>query len=242
MTTETTIELDGVDAGYGQNQVLHDLTMAVKPGRVNTIIGPNGSGKSTALKTINGLVPVWSGTVHVLGQDVTDASPRDIVDMGVITVPQGGGVFPEMTVRENLRMGAYLESDGDVIRARFDEVFEMFPVLEERQEQLAGSLSGGQQAMLSLGRGIMPDPEFLLLDEPSVGLAPNLIDDVFEHLETLKRSGVDMLLIEQNVRKVLDIADYVYVLDQGCVTFEGGQDELRDEDELIEMYLGRRST
>jgi branched-chain amino acid transport system ATP-binding protein len=117
----------------------------------------------------------------------------------------------------------------------------MFPVLEERQEQLAGALSGGQQAMLSLGRGIMPDPEFLLLDEPSVGLAPNLIDDVFEHLETLKRSGVDMLLIEQNVRKVLDIADYVYVLDQGCVTFEGEQDELRDEDELIEMYLGRRS-
>jgi branched-chain amino acid transport system ATP-binding protein len=235
------IELSEVDSGYGENQVLHDLTMRVEADRVNCIIGPNGSGKSTALKTMNGLVPAWDGTVTILGEDVTDASPREIVEQGVTTVPQGGRVFPDMTVKENLRMGAYLEDDGDVLADRYEYVYEMFPVLEERAGQSAGSMSGGQQAMLALGRALMADPDFLLLDEPSAGLAPNLIDDVFEHLETLKDAGMDMLIVEQNVRKVLNIAEYIYILDQGQVEFEGRQDELTDEDELVEMYLGRRS-
>lgn len=242
MMTEPAIELDAVDSGYGQNQVLHDLTMTVEPGIVNCIIGPNGSGKSTALNVMNGLVPVWDGTIRILGEDVTDKTPREIVERGIITVPQGGRVFPEMTVRENLRLGGYLESDDGVLAERYDTVYETFPVLEERSDQRAGSLSGGQQAMLALGRSLMADPTYLLLDEPSVGLAPNLIEEVFEHLERLKSTGVDMLIVEQNVRKVLEIAEYIYILDQGSVRFDGAKDELTDEDELVDLYLGRRST
>lgn len=242
MSEDSALILDGVDAGYGENQVLHDLTMDVKYGRVNCIIGPNGSGKSTALKAMNGLVSIWDGTLEILGEDMTDATPREIVERGIVTVPQGGNVFPEMTVRENLRMGAYLESDSDVLEERYERVYEMFPVLREREGQHAGSMSGGQQAMLALGRALMADPKFLLLDEPSAGLAPNLIDEVFEHLERLKDAGIDMIIVEQNVRKVLNIAEYIYILDQGSVSFEGRKDELTDEDELVEMYLGRRST
>ncbi|WP_338726908.1 ABC transporter ATP-binding protein [Haladaptatus sp. DJG-WS-42] len=242
MSDDSALILDGVDAGYGENQVLHDLSMDVKVGRVNCIIGPNGSGKSTSLKAMNGLVPIWDGTLEILGEDMTEATPRDIVERGIITVPQGGNVFPEMTVKENLRMGAYLESDSDVLAERYEHVYETFPVLREREGQLAGSMSGGQQAMLALGRALMADPKFLLLDEPSAGLAPNLIDEVFDHLARLKDAGIDMIIVEQNVRKVLNIAEYIYILDQGSVSFEGRKDELTDEDELVEMYLGRRST
>lgn len=234
------IELDHVNAGYGQNQVLHDLSMDVEPGRVNCIIGPNGSGKSTAMKTINGLVPVWDGRVSILGEDVTDAESYEIVDRGVVTVPQGGGVFQEMTVTENLRMGAYRLDDTD-LEERYETVYEMFPVLSERGDQRAGSMSGGQQAMLAMGRALMADPEFLLLDEPSAGLAPNLIDDVFELIAQLKDAGLNMLIIEQNVRKVMDIAEYIYLIDQGSVAFAGETESLTDEDELVELYLGRRS-
>lgn len=234
------IELKNVNSGYGENQVLHDLTMTVETGQVNCIIGPNGSGKSTSMKVMNGLLPVWDGRVTMMGDDVTDASPREIVERGVVTVPQGGKVFPEMTVKENLRMGAYL-TDEDVVSERYEFVYDMFPVLDERTDQLAGSMSGGQQAMLAMGRALMADPEFLLLDEPSAGLAPNLIDQVFELIAQLKDTGIDMLVIEQNVRKVLRITDYVFLYDQGTVVFEGATDELRDEDSLMEMYLGRRT-
>ncbi|UTF55659.1 ABC transporter ATP-binding protein (plasmid) [Natronosalvus rutilus] len=216
--------------------------MDIDAGQVNCIIGPNGSGKSTALKAINGLIPIWDGTVTMFGDDMTHASPREIVEFGIITVPQGGRVFADMSVRENLRLGAYLEDDDEFLSERYRYVYDMFPILKERESQLAGSMSGGQQAMLALGRALMSDPEFLLLDEPSAGLAPNLIDDVFDHLTTLKDAGVNMLLIEQNVRKVLNIAEYIYILDNGHVRFEGGKDELTDEDDLVEMYLGRRST
>lgn len=235
------IELQQVDTGYGENQVLHDLTMSVDAGSVNCIIGPNGSGKSTAMKAINGLVPVWDGSVSFKGEDITDASPYEIIKRGIVTVPQGGQVFPEMTVKENLRMGAYLEDDDEFLARRYDYIYDMFPILEERASQRAGSMSGGQQAMLAMGRALMPDPTFLLLDEPSAGLAPNLIDDVFDHLRTLKDAGIDMLIVEQNVRKVLNIAERIFILDQGQVQFEGAKDDLSDEDELVEMYLGRRS-
>ncbi|WP_227380264.1 ABC transporter ATP-binding protein [Haladaptatus halobius] len=241
MSNSTAIQLDHIDAGYGQNQVLHDLSMDVRKERVNCIIGPNGSGKSTALNVMNGLVSPWVGTLTIFGEDATDSTPREIVERGIITVPQEGNVFPDMSVRENLRMGAYLEREKSVLQERYERVYEMFPVLRERERQRAGSMSGGQQAMLALGRALMADPQYLLLDEPSAGLAPNLIDDVFDHLERLKSAGIDMLIIEQNVRKMLVIAEYIYILDQGRVVFEGNKDELTDEDELVELYLGRRS-
>lgn len=234
------ITLDSVDAGYGENHVLHDLTLDIERGRVNTIIGPNGSGKSTALKTICGLVDVWDGTVEILGEDMTNAHPREVVERGAVMLPQGGNVFPDLTVQENLRMGAYLEDDDDVLQARYERVYEMFPALEEKRSQPAKDLSGGQQMMVAFGRATMPEPEILLLDEPSAGLAPNLVDDVFEQINRLKDAGMDMVIIEQNVRRVLDIAEYVYVFDQGQCVFDGDVDELRDEDDIMEMYIGER--
>jgi branched-chain amino acid transport system ATP-binding protein len=234
------VDLDAVDAGYGENQVLHGLTFSVEPDRVNCIIGPNGSGKSTALKTICGLVDVWNGSISVRGEDITNAHPRDIVERGIVMLPQGGSVFPEMTVAENLRIGAYLVDDRDVLDDRYRDVYEMFPVLEEKKNQRAGELSGGQQMMVAFGRALMPDPEILLLDEPSAGLAPHLVDDVFEQVVRLKEQGRNMIIIEQNVRRVLDIAEYVYVLDQGTLVYRGETEALRDEDEIMQMYIGKR--
>ncbi|MFC6800014.1 MULTISPECIES: ABC transporter ATP-binding protein [unclassified Haladaptatus] len=234
------ISLDNVDAGYGENQVLHGVTLDVEPDRVNCIIGPNGSGKSTLLKTICGLVDVWSGSLSIQGTDVTGAHPRTVIEQGAVLLPQGGNVFPDMTVEENLRMGGFLTDDSDVLAQRFEDVYEMFPVLEERKSQRAGQMSGGQQMMVAFGRSLMADPDILLLDEPSAGLAPDLVANVFEEIERLKDRGRNMVIIEQNVRKVLDIAEYVYVLDQGTCVFEGATEELRGEDEIMDMYIGER--
>lgn len=234
------VELNNVDAGYGDNQVLHDLSFTVESGRVNCIIGPNGSGKSTTLKAICGLVDVWDGHIKVRDADVTNAHPRDVIDHGVVMLPQGGNVFPELTVHENLRMGAYLVDDDNILQERYEQVYKMFPVLEDRREQDAGQLSGGQQMMVAFGRALMPDPEILLLDEPSAGLAPDLVSDVFEQVNRLKKSGHDMIIIEQNVRKVLEIAERVYILEQGELVFDGPTDELRDETDIMDMYIGER--
>jgi len=234
------IQVNSVNAGYGENQVLHDLTMKIERGRVNTIIGPNGSGKSTSLKTICGLVDVWDGTIKILDEDTTNAHPQEIIKRGAVMLPQGGNVFPELTVQENLRMGAYLEDDADVLQSRYERVFEMFPALKQKRQQNAEELSGGQQMMVAFGRAIMADPDILLLDEPSAGLAPHLVDDVFEQVVRLKEAGMDMVIIEQNVRRVLDVAEHVYVLDQGECVFDGAVDELRNEDDIMEMYIGDR--
>lgn len=234
------IELDGVDAGYDENQVLYDLSMRIEPDRVNCIIGPNGSGKSTTLKSIYGLVDVWDGTVRVRDEDITNSHPREVLERGVVMLPQDGNVFPEMTVKENLRMGGYLVDDQEVLERRYEEVYEMFPVLREKRSQRADQLSGGQQMMVAFGRALMPDPDILLLDEPSAGLAPDLVADVFEQVEMLKEQGEDMVIVEQNVRSVLEIADYVYVLDQGRLEYEGETERLREEGDIMEMYIGER--
>lgn len=234
------VKLESVDAGYGENQVLHDISLDIEPDRVNCIIGPNGSGKSTLLKSICGLVEVWDGSIRIQDQDVTNAHPRDIIEHGAVMLPQGGNVFPEMSVQENLRIGAFLVDDTGFLESQYETVFEMFPVLEEKRNQRAGKLSGGQQMMVAFGRALMADPKILLLDEPSAGLAPDLVDLVFEQVARLKDEGRDMIIIEQNIRKVLDIAEYVYVLDQGRVVFEGWTDELRDEDDIMKMYIGER--
>jgi branched-chain amino acid transport system ATP-binding protein len=234
------IELDGVDAGYGENQVLHDLSATIAEDRVNCVIGPNGSGKSTMMKSILGMVDVWDGTITIRGEDVTNDHPREVLERGVVMLPQGGSVFPDMTVKENLRMGGYLIDDDDLLDRQYEEVYDMFPVLKEKRSQHAGDLSGGQQMMVAFGRAMMPDPDILLLDEPSAGLAPHLVDDVFEQIAALKERGRDMLIIEQNVRRVLEIAEYVYVLDQGRLEYEGDTESLRNEDDIMEMYIGER--
>ncbi|AUV80388.1 ABC transporter ATP-binding protein [Salinigranum rubrum] len=234
------IELDAVDAGYGENQVLYDLSVTIDEDQVNCIIGPNGSGKSTMLKSIFGMVDIWNGTVTIRGEDVTNDHPREVLERGVVMLPQGGSVFPEMSVKENLRMGGYLIDDEEFLEKQYEEVFDMFPVLEEKRAQQAQDLSGGQQMMVAFGRALMSDPDILLLDEPSAGLAPDLVDDVFEQVEILKERGRDMLIIEQNVQRVLEIAEYVYVLDQGRLEYEGETEALRNEQDIMDMYIGER--
>lgn len=234
----TAIELDEVTSGYGDNEILHSLSMSIASDHVSAVIGPNGAGKSTALKAICGVIPVWDGDIYAHGDPITDASTKEIVDRGIVMLPQGGQVFTELTVKENLRMGAYLTDDEDELQKRYEYAYDIFPLLEERSGQRAGDLSGGQQMMVAIGRALTADPEILLLDEPSAGLAPNLTDDVFEQIQRLKEAGIDMVIVEQNVRKVLEIAEFVHVLDQGELAYEGPREGFEDSDELMDMYFG----
>ncbi len=233
------VELDEVTTGYGNNEILHSLSMSIASDHVSAIIGPNGSGKSTCLKAISGLIPVWSGDIYVNGESITDADTEEIVERGVVMLPQGGQVFTEMTIKENLRMGAYLTDDEEELRSRYERVYDIFPILEERKGERTGDLSGGQQMMVAISRALMADPEILLLDEPSAGLAPNLTDDVFQQIQRLKDAGIDMVIVEQNVRKVLEIAEFVHVFDQGEVAYEGPTEGFMDSDELMDMYFGK---
>lgn len=235
------LTLDDVRTGYGSTEILHGVSLDVDADQVNAVIGPNGSGKSTMLKVVSGLIPVWDGQIQVGGTDITGAGTKSIVESGVVMLPQGGRVFTEMTVRENLRMGAYLTKDSDTIDERYESVYDIFPVLRERTGQEAGELSGGQQMMVAIGRSLMADPEVLLLDEPSAGLAPNLVDEVFEQIQVLKDAGIDMIIVEQNVRKVPDIAEHVFVMDQGELAYDGPREGFEGSDELMEMYFGRHA-
>ncbi|WP_144922121.1 ATP-binding cassette domain-containing protein [Halorubrum salsamenti] len=224
-------------SGYGNHRVVDGVSMESRDG-VTCVFGPNGSGKSTLLKTLAGVVPAWEGRVTHRGVDVTDNGPAENVHRGVTMLPQDGGIFGDLTVRENLLLGGYTVSDGAVREERFDEVLSSFPELEGKLDERGRSLSGGQQMMLSYGRAMMTGAEVYLLDEPSSGLAPSLIDQVFEMTRRLVESGAQVVLIEQNVREALRIADYVYILAQGQLQFEGTPGDLTDEDDLVELYLG----
>jgi ABC-type branched-subunit amino acid transport system ATPase component len=236
-TTTGSLVAENIVAGYGAHQVINDVSVASHEG-ITCILGPNGSGKSTLMKTLNGAVPAWSGTVTLNGEDITKTPPQRITHKGVMTVPQAGGVFSRMTVEENLRIGGtVLETEAE-IQDRLEAVTDQFPALEEKMHDETGTLSGGQRMMVSFGRAMMADPDVYLLDEPSAGLAPDLVDDTMELVEQLSESGAEVIFIEQNVRAALQIADYVYILAQGELQFEGHPEDLSDEDELIEVYLG----
>jgi len=228
---------NNIVTGYGTHEIIHDVSVQAHDG-VTCIFGPNGSGKSTLMKSLNGILPVWSGEVTYGGTDLTGLSPADIVEEGIVTLPQDGGLFPDLTVRENLKIGGYTVSDKSVVKERRDDVLEAFPPLEEQLGAKTKSLSGGQQMMLAFARSMMIGADTFLLDEPSAGLAPSLVDDVFGMIEQLTEFGAQVILIEQNVRAALKIADYVYILAQGELQFEGVPEDLSDEDELIELYLG----
>lgn len=226
-----------VDAGYDRHQVLHGVSFESRDG-VTCIFGPNGSGKSTFLKTLNGVVPVWSGQITYGDTDLTDMKTEDIVTDGIATLPQGGGIFGSLTVEENLEVGGFTVSDRDLTEERKAEVVDVFPALEDKLNQKARDLSGGQQMMVSLGRAMMTGADTYLLDEPSAGLAPRLVDDAFDLVERLVDRGAQVVLIEQNVRAALRLADYVYIFAEGRVQFDGPPEELSEEDEIIELYLG----
>lgn len=240
--TETTSESDhrlvatDIVTGYGTTEIVHGVSIKSREG-VTCVFGPNGSGKSTLMKALSGKLPVWEGTITLDGEDITDEPISEVYRRGVVQLPQDGGLFPSLTVRENLRLGG-IHVEEDRLKDRIDNVFERFPVLEEKEDLRAHSLSGGQQMMLSMGRAMVAEPAVYLLDEPSAGLSPALIDDLFEIVRNLVDGGAHLILIEQNIRSALRVADYVHILAQGKTQFQGAPSDLKGRDDLLETYLG----
>ncbi len=231
------LEVQGLRAGYGRAEVLRGVDLSVGDGEIVALLGSNGAGKSTLNNTLCGVLPTWAGRVQFDGQDITGLHARDVVRAGLIQVPEGRRIFPNMSVLENLELGSYLRAKPHRTVNR-DKVFGIFPRLAERRAQLAGSLSGGEQQMLAIGRGLMAEPRLLILDEPSLGLSPLLVEELFALIARLHRQGLAVLLVEQNVGQSLEIADRAYVLENGSVKFAGRPAELLASDELRRAYLG----
>ena len=230
------LDVDGLDAGYGDLRVLSDIDLHVDDGEYVTIVGPNGAGKSTAMKSVFGLADRFDGSVTLAGADITSLPPEAVIREGLSYVPQTDNVFPSLTVEENLRLGAYVLDD--VPQDRLDAVFERFPVLEDRPGETAGALSGGQQQMLATGCALMLDPDLLLLDEPSAGLAPDLVDDMFDRIDDVNDAGTSVLMVEQNAKEALRRCDRGYVLAQGENAYEGPGEELLGDEEVRRKFLG----
>ncbi len=231
------LQVNGVNAGYGKVPILHDVAIHVDEGEVVAVIGPNGAGKSTLLKTISGLIQCTSGEISFVGRDIGGLPPHKVTQTGLAHVPEGGRPFPYMTVMDNLMMGAY-GCRGNLKTGVLDEVYELFPVLKKRQAQLAGTLSGGEKQMLAIGRSLASRPKLLMLDEPSLGLAPKLIDEIYDRLQMLRARGLTVLLVEQNTCYALELAERGYVLENGCVVMEGAGQELMDCEHIKTHYLG----
>ncbi len=232
------LEAQHLSAGYGELQILWDVSISLQQGRLTTVVGSNGAGKTTMLRTIMGLIKPWSGKVIFDGQDVTHLPPHKKAEQGLILIPEGRQLFTDMTVRENLEMGATPPRARAKMKENLEKVFELFPRLKERADQKAGTLSGGEQQMLAIGRGLMADPIVLMLDEPSLGLAPLLVIELFDIIKRLKQEGMTMLLVEQNVHLALTVSDYAYVLSEGRVEIEGEASVVRQMDEVRAAYLG----
>ena len=232
------LKLIGVEAFYGKIKALHGVSLEVPDGKLVCILGANGAGKTTILKSISGVVEAEMGTIHFDGVRIDRLNPEEIVSIGISHVPENRHVFPELTVHENLIMGGFLVRDKSLLKTRLEEVFDRFAVMRERRDQLAGTLSGGEQQMLAISRALMLKPRLLLLDEPSLGLAPLLVQEIFDTIKDLHQSGVTILLVEQNVNQALRIADYGYVLTSGKIFLSGTYEELRREEKVREMYLG----
>jgi ABC-type branched-subunit amino acid transport system ATPase component len=225
-------------AGYGKMAILHDVTLEVRPGEMVSVIGPNGAGKSTAFKTIVGFLRPTSGRVVFDGQDIAGLRPDQVLVRGLAYVPQGRIVFQQMTVLENLEMGAYIERDGTRIRQALDRVCALFPILGERRSQKAGTMSGGEQQMVAIGRALMTTPKLIMLDEPSLGLAPKFVTLIFDKLTEMKRAGFTLMVVEQNAARALAVADRGYVLELGRNRFEGTGAALLADPEVKRLYLG----
>ena len=224
---------------YGGIEALKGISFDVDQGQIVTLIGANGAGKSTTLRTISGLVPPKEGRIYFEGRDITDFNTQKIVETGIAMVPEGRRVFANLTVLENLRIGAYLRKDKEVIEEDINYVYELFPRLKERSWQLAGTLSGGEQQMLAVGRAVMTRPKLIMMDEPSLGLAPLVVKDIFKIIMTLKSTGMTVLLIEQNANAALHACDYAYVMETGRITTSGTGEELLASEAIQEAYLGK---
>jgi branched-chain amino acid transport system ATP-binding protein len=236
--TMSLLELENVHTYYGNIHALKGLSIRVEEAEIVSLIGGNGAGKSTTLKTISGSLHPRHGSIRMAGEDLTKLKPHEIVQKGIVQVPEGRRVFGRLSVTENLEMGAYTVNDKHRISSNMEKVFTMFPRLKERRSQLGGTLSGGEQQMLAMGRGLMADPKILLLDEPSMGLAPVLVDSIFDTIQEMHRSGTTILLVEQNARAALAVADRGYVLQTGTIVLSGNAAELRSNEMVQKAYLG----
>ena len=232
------LEIRNLNVHYGGIHALRGINLEVDDGKIISLIGANGAGKSTTLKSVMGLVPKSAGSVVWNGRDITRLETKEIVKAGIALCPEGRKVFPDLTVAENLTIGAYLRKDKEEIKKDRDWVYELFPRMKEREWQLAGTLSGGEQQMLAVGRALMTKPKLLMLDEPSLGLAPLVIKDIFSIIRQIKEAGVIVLLIEQNAKAALEISDFAYVMETGTITMSGPGRELLSDDRVKKAYLG----
>lgn len=232
------LTLEGIHAGYGATTILHNVSLEVKAGEVVTIVGANGAGKTTTLRTIAGLISPASGRIVFEGQDITRLQAHEVVDLGITLIPEGRQLFPDMTVQENLLMGSYRKAARARQEEGLDQVLTLFPRLRERLTQDAGSLSGGEQQMVAIARGMMAMPKLLMFDEPSLGLAPIVVQQVFEVIDTIVGTGATVLIVEQNVFHTLKAADRGYVLENGEIVLSGEADALLEDDHIRQAYLG----
>ncbi len=232
------LSVNNLDVYYGSIHAIKNISFEVREGEIVTLIGANGAGKTTTLHSISGLVKAKSGEITFCEANLRTTEPHKIIKLGLSQVPEGRRIFSKMTVQENLEMGAYIRNDGDKIEQDYAKVFERLPRLKERRKQLAGTLSGGEQQMLAIGRALMCNPKMLLLDEPSMGLSPLLVKEIFNIIRDVNQSGVTVLLVEQNAKKALEIANRAYVLETGSIAMEGDADELANDEKVRRAYLG----
>jgi len=232
------LKLEAVDTFYGNIQALRRVTLEVEAGEIVTLLGSNGAGKTTTLKTISGLIHPAKGTIQFMGKRINHSAPEKLVRLGISLVPEGRDLFPEMTVLENLEIGAYIRGDGKGIRQDMRRIFDYFPVLEERRNQIGGTLSGGEQQMLAIGRGLMSRPKLLMLDEPSLGLGPLIVEEIFNIIEDINHYGTTILLVEQNAELALSISFRGYIMENMEIKGSGSVEELMDNREVQKFYLG----
>jgi len=233
------LEAKEVVSGYTKElDILNRVSLKVEEGQMVSIIGPNGAGKSTLLKTIFGLLQARHGRISFEDENITNMSPSDLLRKGISFVPQGRNLFPLMTLRENLELGAYIRTDKKGIESDIERIYEMLPILKERRNQKAGSLSGGEMQMLEMGRALLLSPKLMLIDEPSLGLAPMMAHEVFDKIEEIREKGTNILIVEQNADKSLKMSDYAYVLEMGRNRTEGPAEQIRNDDEIKRLYLG----
>jgi branched-chain amino acid transport system ATP-binding protein len=233
------LEVQNLHAGYGKMEILRGVSLRVEPGQIVSIIGPNGAGKSTVFRTLFGLLPAREGSVRFAGEDITNQPPAALLQRGMTYVPQGRNVFPLMTVEENLRLGAYIRPRSAELDVEVDRVYDTFPLLRDARRKRAADLSGGQQQMLEMGRALLLRPQLMLLDEPTLGLAPLVFKEIFRIIEDLRRHGQTILMVEQNAAKALEISDYAYVLELGLNRYEGSGEAIRSDERVRRLYLGR---
>jgi branched-chain amino acid transport system ATP-binding protein len=239
LATDTMLEIKNLVVGYGAITALHGISLSVKSGSIVTLIGANGAGKTTTLKTISGLLKSKSGEIFYDGKNLAGLPPHQIVRLGISHAPEGRMIFANLTVLENLQLGAYLQSDKKIVRRELGHVFNLFPRLQEREKQIAGTLSGGEQQMLAIGRALMSKPKLLLLDEPSLGLAPLLVKTIFEKIVEINREqGITILLVEQNANLALEISSFGYVLETGKIILQDDSGSLRQSPKVKSAYLG----